>query len=76
MIVVIFSMSGIPPFAGFYAKYDILYTLFNSLETFILFLVLLLSVISFFYYLRIIKILNFDVEHKITSQYTFVTKEK
>jgi NADH-quinone oxidoreductase subunit N len=60
MIVLIFSMSGIPPFAGFYTKFDIFYVLYYSLEVLILFFVLLLTVISFFYYLRILKTIYFD----------------
>lgn len=64
MIILIFSMSGIPPFAGFYTKFDIFYVLYYSLEVLILFFVLLLTVISFFYYLRILKTIYFD-NHKV-----------
>lgn len=56
----VLSMSGIPPLAGFYVKYDILFELIQSEYYIIAFITLLLSVISFFYYLRIIKILYFD----------------
>ena len=53
-------MAGIPPLAGFFAKFEILYALTEVQFFGITFIALLLSVISFFYYLRIIKILYFD----------------
>lgn len=54
------SMSGIPPLAGFFVKFEILYALVESEFYAITLLVLLLTVFSFFYYLRIIKILYFE----------------
>lgn len=54
------SMSGIPPLAGFFVKFEILYALVESEFYVITLLVLLLTVFSFFYYLRIIKILYFE----------------
>jgi NADH-quinone oxidoreductase subunit N len=57
---VIFSMSGIPPLAGFFVKFDILLNLMKSTNMYIVALILLLTVISFFYYLRMIKIIFFE----------------
>jgi len=59
-IVITFSMSGIPPLAGFYIKFDILNLLALSQEFFILFISLLITVASFYYYLRLLKIANFE----------------
>jgi len=53
-------MSGIPPLAGFYIKFDILNLLALSQEFFILFISLLITVASFYYYLRLLKIANFE----------------
>jgi NADH:ubiquinone oxidoreductase subunit 2 (subunit N) len=57
---VIFSLSGIPPLAGFFVKYEIFYSILNSSFFYIGYILLLLTVISFFYYLRIIKIIFFE----------------
>jgi len=53
-------MSGIPPLAGFYIKFDILNLLAFSQEFFVLFVSLLITVASFYYYLRLLKIANFE----------------
>lgn len=54
------SMSGIPPLAGFFVKFEVLYALVDSQYYSIVLIALLLTVFSFFYYLRIIKILYFE----------------
>jgi len=54
------SMSGIPPLAGFFVKFEILYALIESEYYNIGLLALFLTVCSFFYYLRVIKILYFE----------------
>lgn len=58
--LVIFSMAGIPPFAGFFIKLNILIGLESSERNALVFLVLLFTVLSLFYYLRLIKIIQFD----------------
>ena len=60
LLVNLFSMAGVPPLAGFYAK---VYVFFSALEISLNLLVIvgiLLSVVSAFYYLRFIKIVYFD----------------
>ena len=58
--IVIFSLSGIPPMAGFFVKYEIFSSLINSSLFFLAYILLILTVISFFYYLRLIKIIFFE----------------
>jgi NADH-quinone oxidoreductase subunit N len=55
-----FSIAGIPPMAGFLAKLSIFFPLINVSSYFIALIAILLSVISTFYYIRIIKILYFE----------------
>ena len=60
--LVLFSLAGIPPLAGFFAKFYIFKAVIES-EMYLLAIIgLLSSVISAFYYLRIIKIMYFDKE--------------
>lgn len=54
------SMAGIPPLAGFFAKYFILLNLFNKGFYLVAFFILVVNLISSFYYLRIIKCLFFE----------------
>ena len=58
--VTIFSLAGIPPFIGFLAKMGILLTLIETQASLIASLTIVLSVISSFYYLRILKIMQFE----------------
>ena len=59
-LVVFFSLAGIPPLGGFFAKFYVFMSVIEN-EMYILATIgLLTTVISAFYYLRIIKIIYFD----------------
>ena len=59
-LIILFSLAGIPPLAGFFAKFYIFMSVIES-EMYILAIIgLLTTVISAFYYLRVIKIIYFD----------------
>lgn len=60
MVVVMFSMAGIPPLAGFYAKWWVLAALLNSGYIGLAIVGVLTSVIGAFYYLRVIRLMLFD----------------
>lgn len=57
--LLMFSMIGIPPMAGFFGKYYILYNALSNHEYALVFFLLIGSVISSFYYLNIIKYMYF-----------------
>jgi len=57
----IFSISGIPPLGGFFIKLDILSAILDNSHFFTCYILLFFTVISFFYYLRLIKIIFFDM---------------
>ena len=62
LLIILFSLAGIPPLAGFFAKFYI-FKLFLEQSMYFLSIVCLLStVVAAFYYLRIIKIMYFDKE--------------
>ncbi|MCW8846801.1 MAG: NADH-quinone oxidoreductase subunit NuoN [Gammaproteobacteria bacterium] len=60
MLMIIFSMAGIPPFVGFYAKLTVLMGLVEVGLTWLAVLALVFSVVGAFYYLRVVKLMYFD----------------
>ncbi|MGY8903499.1 MAG: NADH-quinone oxidoreductase subunit NuoN [Burkholderiales bacterium] len=63
MAVCMFSLAGIPPLVGFYAKLSVLQALLASQQTPYLVLAVfavLMSLIGAFYYLRVVKVMYFD----------------
>jgi len=57
---VIFSMAGIPPLAGFFGKYYLLISAFNTQLYFVVIIGLITSLISTYYYLSIIRKMLFE----------------
>ena len=61
LLLVMFSLAGIPPLVGFYAKLFIITSLIQSGGSLLLpLLVVLFSLIGAFYYLRVVKLMYFD----------------
>ena len=60
LLIFLFSLAGIPPLAGFFAKFYIFMSVIKSEMYFLAIIGFLSTVISAFYYLRIIKIIYFD----------------
>ena len=74
MAVAMFSLAGLPPLVGFYAKLSVLQALISSQQTSYLMLAIfavLMSLVGAFYYLRIVKVMYFDAPqspvHPITA---------
>ena len=59
-LITLFSLAGIPPLAGFFAKFYIFLAVIEKQMYFLAIIGLLSTVIAAFYYLRIIKIMYFD----------------
>jgi len=72
-VVVFFSLGGIPPFVGFISKILVLQELINNSFYLISVILIIISSISVFYYLRIIKIMFFEPVYleKNTSIFLF-----
>ena len=64
LLVILFSLAGIPPLAGFFAKFYIFKAVIEQSMYFLATVGLLSTVIAAFYYLRIIKIIYFDKERE------------
>jgi NADH-quinone oxidoreductase subunit N len=62
LLIILFSLAGIPPLAGFFAKFYIFKSVIEQSMYFLAIVGLLSTVIAAFYYLRIIKIIYFDPE--------------
>ncbi len=58
--VLMFSSAGVPPLAGFFSKFLILISILKQGYLITAILAILFSVISAYYYLRIVKIMYFD----------------
>jgi NADH-quinone oxidoreductase subunit N len=60
MMVMMFSLAGIPPTVGFYAKLAVLEATMNAGLTWLAVLAVITSLFGAFYYLRIVKLMYFD----------------
>jgi NADH-quinone oxidoreductase subunit N len=63
MAISMFSLAGLPPLVGFYAKLSVLQALISSQQTTYVVLAVfavLMSLVGAFYYLRVVKVMYFD----------------
>ncbi len=79
LLIVLFSLAGIPPLAGFFAKFYIFIAVIEQSMYFLAIIGLLSTVVAAFYYLRLIKIIYFDkpqekfeTDHNIGLKVTLV----
>ncbi|MDH3647437.1 MAG: NADH-quinone oxidoreductase subunit NuoN [Gammaproteobacteria bacterium] len=60
MLLLMFSMAGVPPLIGFYAKLAVISAVINAGYIWLAIAAVVFSVIGAFYYLRVIKLMYFD----------------
>jgi len=60
MLVVMFGMAGVPPFVGFFAKLYVLRAVIDAGLTWLAAAAVFFSIISAFYYIRLVKLMYFD----------------
>jgi NADH-quinone oxidoreductase subunit N len=60
MLVTMFSLAGIPPTVGFFAKLAVLQAVLDAGYTWLVVLAVLLSVVGAFYYLRIVRLMYME----------------
>lgn len=60
MLITMFSMAGVPPTLGFYAKFAVLQAALQAGMVWLVVFAVLMAVIGAFYYLRIVKLMYFD----------------
>jgi NADH-quinone oxidoreductase subunit N len=60
MLLLMFSMAGVPPTVGFYAKFSVLNAAVQAGHIPLVIMAVLFSLVGAFYYLRIVKLMYFD----------------
>jgi NADH-quinone oxidoreductase subunit N len=60
MLLLMFSMAGVPPTAGFYAKLLVIQSVIDAGLVWLAAVAVLFSVIGAYYYLRVVKLMYFD----------------
>jgi len=70
LLIILFSLAGIPPLAGFFAKFYIFMAVIESGMYTLAIVGLVATVVSAFYYIRIIKIMYFDEPKKSFEKFT------
>jgi len=60
MLMLMFSMAGVPPFVGFWAKLAVIQAVLEIGSLWLAILAVALSVIGAYYYLRVVKLMYFD----------------
>jgi NADH-quinone oxidoreductase subunit N len=60
MAILMFSLAGLPPFVGFWAKLGVIQAVLNVHITWLAVVAVSFSVVGAFYYLRIVKLMYFD----------------
>jgi NADH-quinone oxidoreductase subunit N len=60
MAILMFSLAGLPPFIGFWAKLGVIQAVLNVKYTWLAVVAVLFSVVGAFFYLRIVKLMYFD----------------
>jgi NADH-quinone oxidoreductase subunit N len=67
MAILMFSLAGLPPFIGFWAKLGVIQAVLGVTYTWLAVVAVLFSVVGAFFYLRIVKLMYFDDPTETTS---------
>jgi NADH-quinone oxidoreductase subunit N len=63
LIIYLFSLAGIPPFSSFFSKLFLITSLFNESFYTIVFVMIITTFLSAFYYVRIVKTFTYNESH-------------
>ena len=67
MLLLMFSLAGVPPTVGFYAKLAVLQSVVEIGYVWLAVTAVLFSLVGAFYYLRIVKLMYFDAPHDTSA---------
>src|SRR5690606_1478567 len=71
LTIFLFSLAGIPPFAGFWGKYYLFYSAVQANLIYLAIIGILLSVISVYYYLKVIVYMWFTENEDVSIQESY-----
>ena len=60
MMILMFSMAGVPFFVGFFAKFAVLQAVVAAKQIWLAVFAVMFSLVGAFYYLRVVKVMYFD----------------
>lgn len=60
MLILMFSMGGVPPFLGFWAKWSVLREVINADMVWLAGVAVFFAIIGLFYYLRVVRLMYFE----------------
>jgi NADH-quinone oxidoreductase subunit N len=72
-LVIFFSIAGIPPASGFLAKIYVIYSLIDADQLMGAIFLIMMSAISVYYYLRVVKVIYFESKGLVPDSYKFKT---
>jgi NADH-quinone oxidoreductase subunit N len=67
MAILMFSLAGVPPFIGFWAKLGVIQAVLGVHLTWLAVVAVLFSVVGAYYYLRVVKLMYFDEPSDATA---------
>ena len=73
LMIILFSMAGIPPTIGFWSKLFVIQAIVDSGYVGLAVLAVMSSLIGAFYYLRVVKIMYFDATEPLDNAVTYRT---
>lgn len=69
MTIALFSLAGIPPFAGFFSKFFVFAAAFHTGHWAVVFLALVNTIISLYYYLLVVKAMYIMPERRAGGRF-------
>lgn len=73
--ILFFSLAGIPPLGGFIAKFLIFLELLKNFDFFFTFFLIILSSLSVYYYIKIVKVIFFEPTKKISNSFCLINNQ-
>jgi NADH-quinone oxidoreductase subunit N len=64
MLLLMFSLAGVPPTVGFYAKLSVLQAVLGAGHVWLAVVAVMFALVGAFYYLRVVKLMYFDEPHE------------